>query len=375
LHTTDWDRSVLLATALSLPTFNAGQLSTLQGWLRAIGDANIERYPPLAVLRCWQAVLTGETAAAQRWAAFVDAASFDGVPVDGSASFESARAMLRAGMCPAGPEAMMADAAFAVAQEPVWSPYRGDALWALGEAHLLAGHPGQACSHFAEASTAAAATDNADTAVICKSQLAWLAMDRGDWQEAAGRLERALAVIDEHRMHDYITCLQAFAGAARLSLHHNDLTQAHRQLTRAMRALPTATHALPSMAVRLRLQLAKTYLALADRVKARQLLREIDDILRQRPALGALTDEVGEFRRVLASSATTGATGGSPLSPAELRLLPYLQTHLTAERIAERLFVSNWTVKTQIKSIYRKLDVSSRNDAIQKATTIGLLGA
>src|SRR5262249_3264406 len=109
LHTTDWDRSVQLATALSLPTFNAGQLSTLQGWLRAIGGANSERYPPLAVLRCWVAVLTGETAAAQRWAAFVDAASFDGVPADGSASFASARAMLRAGMCPAGLESMMAD--------------------------------------------------------------------------------------------------------------------------------------------------------------------------------------------------------------------------------------------------------------------------
>jgi LuxR family maltose regulon positive regulatory protein len=375
LHTTDWDRSVRLATALSLPTFNAGQLSTLQSWLRAIGDANIERYPPLAVLRCWQAVLTGETAAAQRWAAFVDAASFDGVPVDGSASFESARAMLRAGMCPAGSEAMMADAAFAVAQEPAWSPYRGDALWALGEAHLLAGHLDPACSLLAEASTAAAATGYADVAIICESQLAWLAMDRGDWQEAAGRLERALAMIDKNRMHDYITCLQAFAGAARLFVHHGDPGEARRQLTRAMRARPPATYVFPFVAVRLRLQLAKVSLALAEVAIARQLLREIDDILRQRPALGALIDEVKEFRRVLAAGTATGVTGRSPLSPAELRLLPYLQTHLTAERIAERLFVSNWTVKTQIKSIYRKLDVSSRNDAVQKATTIGLLGA
>jgi LuxR family maltose regulon positive regulatory protein len=370
LHTTDWHRSVRLTATLAPATVHAGQLPTLRRWLRTIGDANIERYPPLAVMAGWAGMLSGDTAQAERWAAFADAASSDG-----SSSFESARATLRAAMCARGPEQMLADATFAAAHEPAWSPFRGNALWALGEAHLLAGHLDQGRPLLAEASAAAAATGNADTVVLCESQLSWMAMDRGDWQEAADRLEHALAVIDEHRMHDYITCLQAFAGAARLSLHHHDLTQAHRQLTRAMRALPTATHALPSMAVRLRLQLAKTYLALADRVKARQLLREIDDILRQRPALGALIDEVGEFRHVLASSATTGATGGSPLSPAELRLLPYLQTHLTAERIAERLFVSNWTVKTQIKSIYRKLGVSSRNEAVQHATAVGLLGA
>jgi LuxR family maltose regulon positive regulatory protein len=122
LHTMDRDRSAGLVTKLTLPTYMAGQLSTIQRWLRAIGDANIERCPPLAVLRCWIDVLTGDTTQAQRWAAFVDAASFDLVPVDGTASFDSARAMLRTVMCTSGPEPMMADATFAVAQEPAWGP-------------------------------------------------------------------------------------------------------------------------------------------------------------------------------------------------------------------------------------------------------------
>ena len=134
LHTTDWDRSTRLATALIQPTYYAGQLTSVQRWLRAIGDANIERYPPLAVLMGWIAILTGDTARAERWAAFADAAFFDGVPTDGSASFESARAMLRAVLCSSGPEQMMAAAAFAVAQEPAWSSWRAEALWMLGEA-------------------------------------------------------------------------------------------------------------------------------------------------------------------------------------------------------------------------------------------------
>jgi LuxR family maltose regulon positive regulatory protein len=374
LDTTNWDRSVRLTAALALPTYMAGQMATAQRWYRAIGDANIERYPPLAVLRCWEAVLTGDPVGAQRWAAFVEATSFDDVPADGSASYDSARAMLRAALCATGPEQMMADAAFAVSQEPAWSRWRPEALWLLGEAHLIAGHREKARAVLAEASAAATTTGNADTIVICESELTLLAADRGQWPEAADQLARALVTIDEHRMHDYVTSLLAFAAAARLSVHRGDLTDARRHLTRAMRARLSATYAFPFVAVRLRLQLAKACFSIAEVVAARQLVREIDDILSHRPALGTLAEEVGEFRRTLALSAAD-ATGNSPLTPAELRLLPYLQTHLTASRIAERLFVSNHTVKAEVKSIYRKLGVSSRHEAVQRATAIGLLGA
>jgi LuxR family transcriptional regulator, maltose regulon positive regulatory protein len=163
-------------------------------------------------------------------------------------------------------------------------------------------------------------------------------------------------------------------GRPGFSIHHGDRSEAHRQLTRAMRGRLSATYVLPFVAVRLRLQLAKVYLAIAEPATARQLLREIDDILSHRPALGALIGEVDEYRGTLASSTTTGADGRLPLTPAELRLLPYLQTHLTARGIADRLLISRHTVESQVKSLYRKLGVSSRNDAVQRATAIGLLG-
>jgi LuxR family maltose regulon positive regulatory protein len=375
LHTPDWDRSTRLADALAQPTYNAGQLPTLQRWFRTIGEANIERYPPLAAVVCWVAALIGDTVQAARWAAFLDDASFDGMPADRSASFESIRAMVRTVLCAGGPEQMMVDAAFAVAQEPVSSSWRSEALWALGEAHLLAGHLDEARSTFTEALTAAVHRGNTDTIALCNSQLALLAIDRGDWQEAAGRLERALATIDENRLHDYVACLPAFAGAARLSLHSGDLNETRRQLARAMRARPPATYLWPYHAIRLRLQLAKVYLAIADVATARQLLHEIDEVLSHRPALGTLVEEVNAFRRVLTSGTVSGAVARPALTPAELRLLPYLQTHLTAGGIADRLFLSTHTVKGEFKSIYRKLGVSTRQDAVRKATAIGLLGA
>jgi LuxR family maltose regulon positive regulatory protein len=374
LNTSERDRCVQLVTALALPTYQAGQMSTVQRWLSVLGDAAIEGYPPLAVLAGWIAVSSGQTAEAQRLAAILDAASFDLVPLDGTASFDSARAMLRTIMCPAGPDQAMTDANLAVAQEPPWSVWRDQALCLCAEAHLLTGDVDRAAVLFAEASTLAAKNSNADALVLSESELALLAMDHGRWAQAAEHLEPALTEIDAHRMHDYATCVLAFAGAARLAVHRGDWKEADRHLTQAMRARPSCTFVLPYLAVRLRLEVAKVSFSIGDHTTAHHLLREIDDVLLHRPALGVLVDDVSEFRQILTSSAQVGATGVSPLTPAELRLLPYLQTHLTIGEIAERVFVSRNTVNSEVSSIYRKLGVRSRNGAVQRATTIGLLG-
>jgi len=54
--------------------------------------------------------------------------------------------------------------------------------------------------------------------------------------------------------------------------------------------------------------------------------------------------------------------------------LPLLSTHLSFREIGERLFVSRNTIKTQAISVYRKLGVSSRSEAITRAGELGLVG-
>ncbi len=375
LATTERDRCVQMVTELALPTYQSGQMSTVQRWLSTLGDAAIEEYPPLAVLAGWIAVLTGHTAEAQRWAALLDTAAVDSMPVDGTASFESARAMLRAAMCAAGAEQMATDTSLAVAEEPPWSSWRATALCLSAEAQLLLGHSERAAELFLETCAVAARLGNVNIGILSRAELAVMAMDGGRWAEAAEHLQIALPTVDEFRLNDYVLSVLTFSAAARLAVHRGDREEADRQLAWAMRARPSCTFVLPWVAVRVRLQLANTYAAIADQAAARHLLREIDDILAQRPALGALVDQVSDLRGVLTSSAQVTVAGGPPLSPAELRLLPYLQTHLTFKQIGERLFVSRNTVSSEVGSIYRKLGVSSRSDAVQRATTVGLLGA
>jgi LuxR family transcriptional regulator, maltose regulon positive regulatory protein len=56
---------------------------------------------------------------------------------------------------------------------------------------------------------------------------------------------------------------------------------------------------------------------------------------------------------------------------AELRLLPLLTTHLTVPEIAAELFLSPHTIRSQMKSIYRKLEASNRHQAVTRARETG----
>jgi len=61
------------------------------------------------------------------------------------------------------------------------------------------------------------------------------------------------------------------------------------------------------------------------------------------------------------------------LTERELIVLRYLPTMLKAGEIASDLFVSVNTVKAHLRSMYRKLGVSNRREAVEKARGIGLL--
>lgn len=59
--------------------------------------------------------------------------------------------------------------------------------------------------------------------------------------------------------------------------------------------------------------------------------------------------------------------GGTPLTQRELEILKGIVAGHTDLKIAESLFISKHTVRTHIKSLYRKLDVSSKSQAVAKA--------
>jgi LuxR family transcriptional regulator, maltose regulon positive regulatory protein len=88
----------------------------------------------------------------------------------------------------------------------------------------------------------------------------------------------------------------------------------------------------------------------------------------EHPALlEVLLGELGE------RSSQRPATIAEPLTERELRILRYLPTMLSNSEIGAELFVSLNTVKTHLRSIYRKLDAGSRAEAVERARQLGLL--
>ena len=61
------------------------------------------------------------------------------------------------------------------------------------------------------------------------------------------------------------------------------------------------------------------------------------------------------------------------LTGSELAVLRFLPSHMTNQEIAEALFLSINTVKTHLRSVYRKLGVTARRQAISRGRHLGLL--
>jgi len=81
-------------------------------------------------------------------------------------------------------------------------------------------------------------------------------------------------------------------------------------------------------------------------------------------------------RRLLDQVRASGGRGsGVPdsiaevLSARELEVLLLLDEHLATDEIAKRLFISEHTVRSHVKSLLRKLGVSSRRDALEALAT------
>jgi LuxR family maltose regulon positive regulatory protein len=347
--------------------YRAGRLATLDRWFGWFDAEQLLRVPLLATMGSFIFSLAGRTGRSERWEdailPLVDA--FDGVTRATFAALRSVTGRLSF-------EDQVAETRIAMDGLPPGDSFRATAF-AAGGAHLLmqGDLPGAdvLLARAIEYGLDEGAIPATTTALAMRAHIAILT---DEWGHAGELVRRSRALITENRLEAYTTSATAFAIGARVAIHDGDATRGLADIAQVQRVRPILTAAFPYVAARVRLDLTHAYLALGDVAGARLMLSEVGDLLVLRPGIAPLGEELATLR-TRAGGMGGGRPGVSSLTTAELRLLGYLPSHLSFREIADRLFVSINTVKSQAISIYSKLGVSSRGGAIEVAVATGLL--
>jgi LuxR family maltose regulon positive regulatory protein len=367
----DADTVADLVGKLWLPVYWQGRYATLRRWFHWLYDrGGIQAHPTVAVQAALVAANTGRPAEAERWADAVDHWQYGDAPRADDPVAEALAANVRAIMCRRGIEQMRADADEAVHKLAAANIVVAGAVLSQGIAAILSGDLDEGDARLEKAASIAAEVGSPEPLGIALCERALVAIARGDWNQAEIMADQATTALRQAGMAIFLDS----AVQARVCLHRGDIPAVREELASAQRARHLLTYAKPHMAVQARIELVHVYLALADLAGARTLMREIDEIFRQRPDLGTLVGQAKQLQARLGKEHGPIMSGGaSALTAAELRLLPLLCTHLTVPVIAAELFLSPHTIRSQMKSIYRKLEATNRHQAVTRARELELI--
>jgi LuxR family transcriptional regulator, maltose regulon positive regulatory protein len=93
----------------------------------------------------------------------------------------------------------------------------------------------------------------------------------------------------------------------------------------------------------------------------------------ERGRITAYGEQVVELLGYLRGQPVSGVRLTDPLSERELEILQYLPTPLDQRELCSALFISRNTLKTHLRSTYRKLGVQTRREAVLQAERLGIL--
>jgi LuxR family maltose regulon positive regulatory protein len=370
----DGEGEARILSSIALKVHHSGRVGAVEGWLDLVDDDRwLERHPAVAINGCYVHAARGRAAEADRWlhAAERGLAS----KRKGVGSVRPWIFVMRSALCANGPAQMQKDAEAALAKLAEDDPWLPEALLVRGIAAVLGGKSEQADAILEDAVEAGAQLGSAETSVVALGERSLLATASGDHQRADALAAEAHALVESGNLGSYPTGALALVASARTRLRHGQWDKARQQLTVAARLTPALTSSLPWLALQVRLELGHAYVTLRDRTAAQRVLEEARGILAASPALGLLADEADRLDEEIAGVPPAPNGSNSGLTAAELRVLPLLSTHLSFREIGERLYVSRNTIKTQAISVYRKLGVSNRSEAVARARELGLVEA
>jgi LuxR family transcriptional regulator, maltose regulon positive regulatory protein len=369
----DLETAATLVTTHWLAYLNSGRLATLAGWLEAFPRDVVRADARLSLVEAWVLSIVGDADEARQALAVAQEATFDGELPDGSGTVEEGVTLLRSTWAWSNVGAMLAAARSAYLtesrRESLWQPL---AAVNLGWALVLSGETNEAVPPLEHAVALAPRHEWWIAAADARCLLAKTALAAGELAEAERWISEAVDLARKH----------GFAGLPHVGYYHvvmgallarrGEFGPADDAIRLGLEQMRGQTDSL--LIADGLLEGALVHRALGARTQARAMLAEASAAIENCPDAGMLTQRVGEVARKLAT-AHGRAVSGSVLTERELEVLRLLDEGLTKREVASTLFVSYSTIHSHTKSIYRKLDGTSRDEVLERARGLGLIAS
>jgi LuxR family transcriptional regulator, maltose regulon positive regulatory protein len=363
----DYERAGLLVARHWYGYVVAGQRATVQRWLESLPEERITRDAALGLVKAWICALGGQREESSRYLSLAESIPHEGPLPDGTTSVESGAAILQASFAYGGVQAGVEAARLAAELEPVESsPWAAMTRFALGSSLYLSGNMARAREPLEEA---LALTGDGERLVrmVTLSFLSFVATDEGHLEEAESLAREAQALVESLRPHRIPQTSLASLALGRALAERGELEEAQEELESALNARRRLSGLSPWPTIIGLLALAQVRAALGDRAEARAALAEARIILEDSPDAGIFPEVLERQERKLRARKPREGQLDGELTEREFDVLRLLQGELSTRQMAEWLYVAPSTVRTQVKSIYRKLGVSSRKQAVEEA--------
>jgi LuxR family maltose regulon positive regulatory protein len=365
----DVDRAERLVVGHTPSYYTNGHYTTLRRWIESIPRDRVLRSPGLCLTAALASLGLEEPAALSIWLRLGEQAAAAAPESDPMARLclRDLRSTTNTG--PVGPALEDAAAAYQGLPPGIW--HAGSCL-AYGAWAWMVGDD-VAVKVLTEGAAEAAVLGAPAMEAHCTAMLAMIAYSDGDTARGASLARSARKVAVDNRLEHApgMAVVNAMCALAAASMGDAQAARTDWHLARAQLALLKDLSGWAN--VQARVALAHTSLLLGDRIGAETLLREAREFLIRQPDAAQAHRQVAKLEELVRHLRRHSSIGSSALTMAELRVLHYLPTNLSLAEIGNRLYVSRYTVKTHCESIYRKLNVSSRSEAVESARYIGLL--
>jgi LuxR family maltose regulon positive regulatory protein len=209
--------------------------------------------------------------------------------------------------------------------------------------------------------------------MLASAVMSLIAVEEGRLEQGAEYARAACEIAGGSGLRATPQATFAYTAVGAAYASEGRLEEARREFEQALQSRRRWPGISPWLTVDTLLRLAPVLADLGDRPGGRTVLDEASRLLTSLPG-GAEAQQarLGQIQRRLAVRARVVSLA-EPLTDREISVLRLLRGTLSLREIGQQLYVSQNTIKTHTRAVYRKLGVSTRQDAVAKARELDVL--